>query len=144
MQVSCRRSSSSSLFIVVLMACGCGSEEEISLAPVSGTVSLDGQPLPDATVTFAPQTQDLIAPTSFGKTDAQGQYQLETTHTAESGAVPGQHEVRIVLPIEDVLVDGEFVSAEGQLPERYNKQTELTFEVPESGTDQANFELHSD
>ncbi len=60
--------------------------------PVTGKVSLDGQPLAGVSVTFSPS--DRKSPTSGGKTDAQGVYTLSTTQ-GDKGAVVGKHLVTL-------------------------------------------------
>jgi hypothetical protein len=69
--------------------CGCGSRTE--LAAVRGKVTLDGQPLPDAFVVFAPTTHGT---TSYGRTDAGRSYEMMFTDT-EKGAWIGENLVRI-------------------------------------------------
>jgi len=68
---------------------GCGSSDPKPIK-VSGTVTLDGQPLPDAMVTFLPVEKDGQAAT--GMTDSQGVFSL-TTHTTDDGANAGDYKV---------------------------------------------------
>jgi hypothetical protein len=56
-------------------------------ATVSGTVTLDNQPLPGANVSFYP-ADEKNAP-AYGQTDAQGRYSLSTG--ADTGLAPGQY-----------------------------------------------------
>lgn len=67
---------------------GCGGQGTIF---VTGTVTLDGKPLPDAVVAFAPK--DGRRPAT-GRTDAEGNFQL-STFSANDGALPGEHVVII-------------------------------------------------
>lgn len=79
-------------FGVVLASVGCGSDH----APVSGVVTFNGKPVPNATVTFKPRDGDKF---SFGVTDANGAYALKVAGTAEGmqrGAKIGEHDVKIV------------------------------------------------
>ncbi len=59
---------------IIACACGCGGGSGLDMATVSGVVTLDGQPLEGAIVTFVPQ--DATTPNSgsmsIGITDAQG------------------------------------------------------------------------
>ena len=82
------------------------------MAPVEGVVTLNGQPLVDATVTFTPtQAASDMNLTSFGRTDNEGKYSLETMMEGKRGALVGKHSVRIALNIEEEedghRVDGE-------------------------------------
>jgi len=59
------------ILISVGFACGCGSYK---LAPVSGQVTVNGKPLPNAAVIFQPKRAKTSTPGpgSYGKTDDQG------------------------------------------------------------------------
>jgi hypothetical protein len=60
--------------------------------PVTGTVTLNNQPLADATVTFHPISGGKVA---VGKTDASGKFTLTTAGTGQSGAIPGRYKVTV-------------------------------------------------
>lgn len=130
---------------LVLFA-GCASES-YSTAPVSGTVTLDGEPLANASVGFEPirQGQDIVAGYgSYGETDENGNFTLKTLH-GQDGAIVGKHRVSIRTVSGEMGPDGETVmTSEERLPPRYNSDTELTFEVPPEGSDAANFDLNTD
>jgi hypothetical protein len=102
----------------VLVTSGCGSSGP-ELATVSGTVKMDGAPLADASVQFVPAS----GRPSYGSTDANGFYQLEFTAT-KSGAVPGEHTVRVSTHRR---ADPE-TGAKGQperIPMKYNSKSEI-------------------
>lgn len=129
---------------------GCG-KGEFPLAPVSGKVTMNGDPLPNATVTFLPQLKPgekdtKSGPQSFGKTDSEGRFTLETVSDGSAGAVIGQHKVRITLNSFEQQQDdddsgGSMKGKKNPIPEKYNSKTELTFTVPEGGSEKANFDL---
>ena len=118
---------------IVAAAClmtvsGCGSQA-VEFAPVAGVVTLDGSPLPGAHVSFQPRGKtENPGPGSVGIADSTGRYELQTPRGAV-GAVPGPHDVRISAP-------------EGHAP-LPAAQSVLTYEVPESGTETADFKLTS-
>ncbi len=140
------------MFVTAIAGCG-GSGLE--LGDVTGVVQLDGQPLPNAVVTFSPEGG---GPSGVGKTNADGEYQLLTA--GELGAVPGQHIVSIICvpepaPVQEVRSDdpsyqyGRPTSSANaapqgipEIPARYNSQTQLREEV-ESGSNEINFDLES-
>ena len=76
----------------ILFVTGCGSSGP-RLGVVTGTVTLDGKPVPGALVTFVSKEPD--GTSSYGKTDDTGKYQLEFT-TERLGAMLGSHDVTIV------------------------------------------------
>lgn len=130
---------------IAVLAClsiGCGGTSDgFDYQAVSGTVQLDGQPLADATVAFVPQSTSLKAGRpSTGITDAEGKFAL-TALSGTNGAVVGEHLVTI--STEKVDMTTQEVLAKETLPARYNRKTELRFEVPKNGTTEANFELTS-
>ena len=122
---------------LVIAACGCGGGPR--LAPVSGQVKLDGKPLPDAQVTFRPDSKEVHpGPPSSGMTDAEGRFTLRTAD-GHDGAVVGAHKVRISLRAKASSANPDAPSPE-KLPARYSgDDTVLTFTVPEKGTGEANF-----
>jgi hypothetical protein len=116
------------------------------LAPVSGIVTLDGQPVSGVRVTFQPSGRDVEnpGPGSSAFSDASGRYELKTVRD-EPGAVPGQHTVRILNPEPEKAGsnDGAGPPRKEIIPRRYEVSSDLTFDVPPDGTDAANFELSS-
>lgn len=118
---------------------GCG--ESYKVVPVSGKITVDGQPLANASVYFQP-TGDKAAgvPASMALTDAQGNYTLTTaTEKPQEGAVPGSHKV-ILSAVSQDPQGGEVPTESSSLPEKAAK-ADLSFDVPPEGTDQANFDL---
>jgi hypothetical protein len=73
----------------MLLAAGCG--DNSGLSQVRGRVTLDGQPLAEATVLFTPVEG---GSTSIGKTNSAGEYAL--AYAADKwGTEPGPHQVWI-------------------------------------------------
>ena len=79
--------------LVVLAGCGQG----LPVAPASGVVLLDGTPLANASITTQPIATDSPnpGPGSFGRTDAEGRFDLELVKPAIRGAIIGEHRVMI-------------------------------------------------
>src|SRR5690348_3214851 len=78
-----------------VLALGCGPR----FAPVSGKVTLNGQPLAHASISFQPIAPEGVTdpgPGSAGTTDEKGDYTLQAT-TGQKGALVGKHRVRILL-----------------------------------------------
>ena len=113
---------------------------QVDLHSVSGRVTLDGQPLSDALVTFeSPDSQF-----SYGLTDAEGRYVLQFD-SMKQGVTPGDKVVRIStkrrLPGmeggEEGAPPAENAKSEGppkeerveQVPPQYNSKSTLTAKV---------------
>ena len=108
-----------------LMLAGCG-KTNLSVAPVSGTVTLDGAPLKAASVTFQPKEGGRP---SFGVTNQQGRYTLEYSLN-ELGAKVGPCTVRITT--ESRSDDGK--ATKELVPKRY-KTAPIEVQVqPKSNT----------
>lgn len=109
--------------ILTAWIAGCGKSGP-ELAPVSGRVTVDGQPKENVSVTFQP---DEMRPASYGRTDATGHYELGYKRGVQ-GALLGQHTVRIL--------------AEGspQFAARFNSQSELRREV-KAGQNEFDFDV---
>jgi hypothetical protein len=126
-------------FLIALLA-GCGSDKT---APVSGRITVNGNPLANASVTFAPiggKDNQEPGPSSAAITDADGHYTLKLIGQEGRGAMIGKHKVRIALQEELDTTADEPVKLK-QLPLHYNGQTKLEFDVPAGGTESANFDL---
>lgn len=76
------------------------------VVPVSGTITYQGKPLPEAVVTYYPVTGEQSA---FGRTDEAGHYVL-TTFESNDGAVAGDYSV-VVQKYEEPVPTG---SPEGE------------------------------
>ena len=118
-----------------LLLNGCGSGD-LELASVSGTVTLDDRPLPEAIVEFQPASGS----PSEGVTDSAGNYHLRYT-AKRKGALLGTHQVRITLSTR-TDAQGQKIAVPQLLPARYNRNSELTAEV-KSGSNKLDFPLKS-
>ena len=135
------------VLVIAGLAAGCD-QQPYGLAPVSGTVTLDGKPVSGAQVSFQPQGgagNENPGPGSTGTCDSSGRYELKTIRD-EPGAVTGPHAVRIYGPKSSggSHSDTDAPGRKELFPPRYNFQTELSFEVPSEGTTSANFECSSE
>ena len=126
---------------IAAVACvGCG-ESGPPLGQVSGTVTMDGQPLANALVTFTPEAGGRG---STGKTDASGKYELAFVDS--KGALIGAHKVSVTTIKEAAAAvemssdspeyanqgssaDYDSAKTEEPIPAKYNTKTELTFDV---------------
>ena len=80
--------------LLLVLAAGCSKAPDgPKPVPVTGTITRNGQPLPEVDVMFVPESGQ----PSVGKTDSGGHFQLEYT-ADRTGAVPGKHRVVITLP----------------------------------------------
>lgn len=71
---------------------GCGSETEVDTVPVTGKVTLDGEPVEGAVVTFVPDIPK--GRTAAGRTDRRGVYTLMTIEPGD-GALPGGYRIMV-------------------------------------------------
>ena len=140
---------------VLLIVFGCSSGDP-RVAPVVGTVTLDGSPVKDASVAFQPAGGGRPA---VGRTNSDGTFAL-TTFKALDGAIIGDHVVTITAyeesRVDSQSVDDEFGSLDASMkqtpivqvkrkwlvPEAYSKAqtSSLTYSV-KRGKNQADFAL---
>jgi hypothetical protein len=118
--------------VALVLICGCGGGRS-GVSEVTGTITLDGQPLDGAQVTW-PVGGEHDRPSS-GVTDASGKYRLMYTGT-EAGAAVGNHKVEIITS----FASDEVAAPPERVPSKYNANSELTAEV-NSGTNQLDFDL---
>lgn len=126
-------------FAVTLAGC----VPRLDLAPVSGVVTLDGQPLTGVHVSFQPVRSNAgaMGMGSYGRTSSDGRYDLRLVEPDLPGAIPGLHRVRI-RRVADADLPDDAPTAEDRLPSRYRDGT-LMFEIPAAGTSSADFALQS-
>ncbi|QDT65507.1 transthyretin-like family protein [Calycomorphotria hydatis] len=149
------------LFLATLpLLWGCSRETKYDVVPVSGTITVGGQPAAHVLIRFKPIAQD--GDTNPGRSsiafaNENGEFQLQTeSGKLEKGAIVGPHQVVIfgeesISAISDWQeVDPAAFPPDSKLPERRPVPTlaiprpdhwPLEFTVPEAGTDSANFEL---
>lgn len=148
--ISVRSISAVALFIAVS---GCSMKPQsdygkVELLTVTGTVTLDGEPLPEAVVTFEDTEFGAF---SYGMTDAAGFYRLQFDSN-KSGCTPGTKRVEVsttrkILGLnteeEGAAPEGEEggdggpskASSSERVPAKYNKESELIVEVTADKSD---------
>lgn len=121
--------------------CGCESSQPSNVGRVSGKITLEGQPLPDALVKFSPVKPG--GSSALGKTDSDGNYKLSYASGIE-GAEIGENRVSISTYAEgDPDGDPPQPRVPEKVPLKYNDQTELTADV-KAGDNQFDFPLKND
>jgi hypothetical protein len=131
------------VLLLTVLAVGCGDR---NVGTVSGRVTLDGNPLPNAHVRFQPVGTGAYAGTgSYGKTDANGEYTLSFMDGKGTGAVVGKHQVRItaVAPGTDASQDDHPRKGGNLVPEQYNFKSTLEYDVRPGANEGVNFDLKS-
>lgn len=119
---------------VALVGCGGGVER----ADVYGTVTYQGEPVEEGTISFEPKDKGPLVATNI----TEGEYQLK----GDRGVPPGSYHVKISSTVEDTEAFEEGMGPEPPrkevLPEKYNIATELTLDVPSGeGSLEKNFDL---
>jgi hypothetical protein len=104
--------------IAAALASGCGSKgpDRPKTFAVTGTVTLDGQPVSGASVTFAPSGRGTPA---IGTADASGRYALKSFGT-QQGAVPGQYSVGIAKYDYGDTAGGSGGKGSAEMPANYD------------------------
>ncbi len=122
------------LTTVAIIGCGGGGDDLPDVVPVSGTVTLNGEPLQGASVTFMGTGRPC-----YGATDENGKYTIKDLNGRE-GCPTGKYKVVIskyAKPDGSPLEEGPEGGAEGveHLPPQYSsdEKTTLTADVPEGG-----------
>lgn len=131
------------LAALLLCCCGCPASND-GIGTVEGVITLDGEPVDQASVMFFPQS----GRASIGTTDDTGHYKLLYTRSAD-GAVIGKHKVTISTEVKENSDYGteEVATAARKeiIPKKYldRRKTELTATVT-GGKNTINFDLKSE
>ncbi|QDU10187.1 carboxypeptidase-like regulatory domain-containing protein [Gimesia aquarii] len=134
------------LYIGVMFGCltGCGGGGDFNDYPdVTGTVTLDGQPLTTGHVSF----QSDSGGTGIGVLDSNGKYSARTSRN-QAGLKPGEYKISVTSWKEKPGIDKDgnpdmSVKGVSMLHKSYadTKKSGLTASVTESGPNEFNFEL---
>src|SRR5436305_5635610 len=91
-----------------LIGCGGGTDDDnIKLVRVTGTITQNGKPLPNADVSFVPQTGNKDSTPGVDQTGPEGNYMVK--YKGRTGVAPGKYQV-IITPPDEV--------AAAQVPEK--------------------------
>lgn len=128
------------LGLLVATWAGCGADA--SLAPVSGTVTADGQPVQGGVVTFTPiQSEGTVGKPAVGEVGANGTFQLGT-NAAGDGVVIGRHRVLYSAPTPDAAPAEEGKHAEAPPASPYEGLMPKEAEVEvKAGSNEIDIEL---
>jgi hypothetical protein len=126
------------------MVAGCGSGDPTPREPVSGRVTLNGQPIAEGQISFLPEDGDNVVAAPIEN----GSYRIRRAE----GPSPGPHRVSIWSRVPsgrqieaDPLNPGELVDEYVEtVPERYNVKSELTVTVEQGGSNTFDFDLTGD
>ena len=139
---------SMAMVLVLGVSAGCGGSPSadyasLGLVDISGTVTLDGQPLANAAVQFIDTDETFCT----GITDSSGRYTL-MLDSRKSGIIPGDKTVRITsrVPAEEGAAeedpDAKPTETE-KVPACYNSNSKLQVKVTQSDS-AMDFDLKSD
>jgi hypothetical protein len=128
----CNRSVCVLMVAGILVALGCGKVDGPALATVTGTVTKDGAPVPNAVVIFTPTTAGVAQ--ASGGVNADGVYQLKYAN-GQTGAPLGECRVELMVSFESGSEEG---GAPSQPPVTYTVSEAVV--VPK-GENQFDFQL---
>jgi len=115
------------------LLCGCNS----NIRPVTGTVTLDGEPVEGVLLLFTPTDVEPMV-TSRAHTDANGKYELRYDSNTQ-GALIGKHVVQIQTDYDEEVPKKDRI----KIPKKYASPDELSAEVG-TGENVFDFNLTSD
>lgn len=134
--------------MIAAVGCGGGSTFKVTLAPVTGTVTVDGQPAEGLLVMFEPQVNHQakdkdkleVGKASTGVTDAAGKFEL-TYPGGGKGAIIGSHLVKVMTMGDGGGADPEGVPASKyKIPAKYNTGSGR-YEDVKAGENSINIEI---
>ncbi|MDZ4686430.1 MAG: hypothetical protein SH850_15280 [Planctomycetaceae bacterium] len=127
---------------IPVLCLGCGKADGPELATVSGTVTLDGKPLPHVNIRFIPEKEG--GSPAYGGTNADGKYKLMFSQD-RAGAMLGMHRVEIEPREPEIGENSDPKAAAAQavtIPAKYLERGALTADVKQ-GANTFDFALDS-
>jgi hypothetical protein len=130
--------------LVLVAIIGCGSTDGLNRQAISGSVTLDGQPISKGAILFEPATQE--SGTAVGAIIRQGAFAI----SRREGPVPGLYLVRVYsgsniqAPPTKGQTDHTPRPMVESFPPRYNTRTELRVRVIDRSANRFPFNLTSD
>lgn len=147
--------------ILISSLLGCSGGDTINgLVPCEGTVKLNGKPLKNASIIFAPKTNGRSA---GGMTNENGYYNLHTNTYV--GVLPGEYKVTVIKSVPETEKDEQLIQEmkdateknNGVIPDSYNDvvvnfksltgkygnapTSDLNVIISDKGSKQQNFDL---
>lgn len=127
------------LFLVTFLLPGCsGNLDPYGRLPVSGSVTLDGQPLPNGEIAF---TSESVVPVVSGGKIIDGKFSVPQ----QQGLPPGTYKVAITSMKEIVHPSGDAMNHPTEykelIPENFNKKSTLTAEVTAQSENKFSFDV---
>jgi len=118
------------MLAMALLLSGCGGNTMKGLVNVEGTVTLDGNPLPEGTVTFMPVDVSNGGSPSSGKIDSNGSYELQFSKS-NTGIKPGTYVVTVNSweTVATMDAKGKAVPGKSRIPEKYSSSDASRIEI---------------
>jgi hypothetical protein len=120
MPTLCRRLSMLACFVTPLLGCG-ATVDEPHTVPVSGRVTLDGQPVSEATVSFVPKATEGTAAQAVTNSDGTFvvQSMFDQGRVTKDGMAPGEYLIAVT-KLEAIALDPQLTRApKNLLPLQY-------------------------
>lgn len=133
-----RKSACLLALLAVFIFLGCGSDGPV-LAPASGSVLFEGEPLSSGSVMFQPKE----GRHSRANIQPDGTFVMSTVNEGD-GATVGQHMVRVTSSQKPIVdAQGEELVGRSLIPKKYSnfRTSGITVDVPPEGTDSISIEL---
>lgn len=126
--------------VASIMVVGCGANSGPPVGAVTGTITLNGQPVPHANITFVPEGK---GSPSYGGTDEHGVYRL-MFNQKRAGAELGKHNVLVQNREPETDDSGNRILSglPVAIPAKYQQPGSLTAEV-RPGSNEVNFTLEA-
>jgi hypothetical protein len=131
------------LCCLAVTAIGCSRRPKNVARSVTGKVTLGGQPLPNAVISFTPKAEK--GSPSYGVTDASGNYSLKWGRSGGrdiEGAQIGEHIVGISTMVEeDITSDPPTPASPEKVPFKYRQEGGILTTTVNRGSNTINFDL---
>ncbi len=128
--------------LACLVGAGCGSGDGLDRVPILGTVTLGGEPLAGAVLSFMP-APGTLGEGAIGIADDAGQFEVISSRESDRGIPAGEYTVRVSrrvmpdgTPLPPDMPEADFPNSRESVPFPYSSiDSPLKIIIPEGGGD---------
>lgn len=128
---------------LAFLTSGCSEHDGLERAPITGTLTIKGEPLPNASIQFIPAGSTTPGAGALGVSDASGKFTVISSRQNDAGVPPGEYTVVVSrwadpdgTPLPPDALQADHLEAKETVPAPYSGPgSPLKVTIPKEGGD---------